>query len=425
MPVVEADLRAALRVQAFEIGGRRAARDRRAGYERGRDAAALSPDRDGGAARSRALPRHRAARARRRRGRRRHHDRRDRSRRCSGRAACSSSRRTACSPASTWRSRRFGSSSPSRQDRLRTKRDGDVLPSRATRVAEVVGSARALLVGERTALNFLQRLSGIATRARRFVDAAGGRDHDSRHAEDDADAAGAREVRGARRRRDESSRRALRRDPDQGQPHPAGRRRHRRPSSAPARTGPACRSRSKRRRSPRSTRRSRPAPRRFSLDNMSTDDIREAVVAREGAREDRDLRRRDARADAGAGRDRRRLRVGRRAHALRAGGRHQLRNRTALSLPRERLPDVLGVDRRARLATRSATGPRTFRPSASTNDGPRRSPPRAPSSSPTRRRRAAAGAGARGSRRRAADSTCRSSWRPAGRASIRRARRRC
>jgi nicotinate-nucleotide pyrophosphorylase (carboxylating) len=42
-------------------------------------------------------------------------------------------------------------------------------------IAEVVGSARALLVGERTALNFLQRLSGIATRARRYVDAAGGR----------------------------------------------------------------------------------------------------------------------------------------------------------------------------------------------------------------------------------------------------------
>ena len=42
-------------------------------------------------------------------------------------------------------------------------------------IAEVVGSARALLIGERTALNFLQRLSGIATSARRFVDAAGGR----------------------------------------------------------------------------------------------------------------------------------------------------------------------------------------------------------------------------------------------------------
>jgi nicotinate-nucleotide pyrophosphorylase (carboxylating) len=42
-------------------------------------------------------------------------------------------------------------------------------------LAEVSGSVRALLVGERTALNFLQRLSGIATLSRRFVDAAGGR----------------------------------------------------------------------------------------------------------------------------------------------------------------------------------------------------------------------------------------------------------
>jgi nicotinate-nucleotide pyrophosphorylase (carboxylating) len=41
-------------------------------------------------------------------------------------------------------------------------------------VADVVGTARTLLVGERTALNFLQRLSGIATCASRFVEAAGG-----------------------------------------------------------------------------------------------------------------------------------------------------------------------------------------------------------------------------------------------------------
>ena len=37
------------------------------------------------------------------------------------------------------------------------------------------GPARVLLIGERTALNFLQRLSGIATRTRQFVDAAAGR----------------------------------------------------------------------------------------------------------------------------------------------------------------------------------------------------------------------------------------------------------
>jgi len=54
------------------------------------------------------------------------------------------------------------------------KRDGDACAAREE-IATVFASARTLLVGERTALNFLQRLSGIATRARRFVDAAGGR----------------------------------------------------------------------------------------------------------------------------------------------------------------------------------------------------------------------------------------------------------
>jgi nicotinate-nucleotide pyrophosphorylase (carboxylating) len=38
-------------------------------------------------------------------------------------------------------------------------------------VAEVEGPVRALLMGERTALNFLQRLSGTATLTRRYVDA--------------------------------------------------------------------------------------------------------------------------------------------------------------------------------------------------------------------------------------------------------------
>ena len=42
-------------------------------------------------------------------------------------------------------------------------------------VAEVTGLGLALLTAERTALNFLQRLSGIATLTRRFVDASGGR----------------------------------------------------------------------------------------------------------------------------------------------------------------------------------------------------------------------------------------------------------
>lgn len=42
-------------------------------------------------------------------------------------------------------------------------------------IAEVVGRANALLTGERTALNLLQRLSGIATLTRAFVDASRGR----------------------------------------------------------------------------------------------------------------------------------------------------------------------------------------------------------------------------------------------------------
>src|SRR3984885_4132693 len=54
------------------------------------------------------------------------------------------------------------------------KRDGDRCQA-AEEIGELEGSARALLTGERTALNFLQRLSGVATRARRVVDASAGR----------------------------------------------------------------------------------------------------------------------------------------------------------------------------------------------------------------------------------------------------------
>lgn len=41
-------------------------------------------------------------------------------------------------------------------------------------VCQLTGPARAILTGERTALNFLQRLSGIATLTRQFVDAVAG-----------------------------------------------------------------------------------------------------------------------------------------------------------------------------------------------------------------------------------------------------------
>lgn len=46
--------------------------------------------------------------------------------------------------------------------------------SKGSVLADVSGSARALLTGERTALNFLGRMSGIATLTRKFVDAVGG-----------------------------------------------------------------------------------------------------------------------------------------------------------------------------------------------------------------------------------------------------------
>ena len=56
----------------------------------------------------------------------------------------------------------------------RRKCDGDACEP-GTVVAEVRGQAAGLLTGERTALNFIQRLSGTATLARQFVDAAAGR----------------------------------------------------------------------------------------------------------------------------------------------------------------------------------------------------------------------------------------------------------
>jgi nicotinate-nucleotide pyrophosphorylase (carboxylating) len=51
--------------------------------------------------------------------------------------------------------------------------DGDECAAGVT-IGYVTGSARALLSGERTALNFLQHLSGIATLARQFVRASDG-----------------------------------------------------------------------------------------------------------------------------------------------------------------------------------------------------------------------------------------------------------
>ncbi len=52
-------------------------------------------------------------------------------------------------------------------------RDGERLSPGQT-VCEIAGPARALLTGERTALNFLQMLSGVASKARQYADAVAG-----------------------------------------------------------------------------------------------------------------------------------------------------------------------------------------------------------------------------------------------------------
>jgi nicotinate-nucleotide pyrophosphorylase (carboxylating) len=52
--------------------------------------------------------------------------------------------------------------------------DGDVVKPKKV-VVEIFGSARAILTGERVALNFLQHLSGIATYTNKFVKLANGK----------------------------------------------------------------------------------------------------------------------------------------------------------------------------------------------------------------------------------------------------------
>jgi nicotinate-nucleotide pyrophosphorylase (carboxylating) len=53
--------------------------------------------------------------------------------------------------------------------------EGDLVES-GTSAARITGPLRAILTGERTALNYLGRLSGIATLTRRYVDALAGTD---------------------------------------------------------------------------------------------------------------------------------------------------------------------------------------------------------------------------------------------------------
>ena len=69
--------------------------------------------------------------------------------------------------------------------------DGDAVIA-GTPIAEVQGSAKTILIGERTALNFLQRLSGIATLTAQFVAAVA--DYDTKIVDTRKTAAGWRTV---------------------------------------------------------------------------------------------------------------------------------------------------------------------------------------------------------------------------------------
>ena len=87
--------------------------------------------------------------------------------------------------------------------------DGAWAP-RGTILATVSGSLASILTAERVALNLFQRMCGIATLTKQFVDAvAGTKAKDPRHAQDDSRPADPRQVQREGRRRAQSSVRAL------------------------------------------------------------------------------------------------------------------------------------------------------------------------------------------------------------------------
>ena len=102
-------------------------------------------------------------------------------------------------------------------------------------VAVIVHNARVILSCERVILNIMQRMSGIATLTRHYVDAvAGTKTVDSRHAQNRARPARARQIGGALRRRHQSPARPERRHSDQEQSHCAGGRRRARAGAGAA-----------------------------------------------------------------------------------------------------------------------------------------------------------------------------------------------
>ena len=73
---------------------------------------------------------------------------------------------------SAWRKRLFARSIPNVVFTIETD-DGEAVAAGGV-IARISGDARAILSAERVALNFLGRMSGIATLTRRYVDAIAG-----------------------------------------------------------------------------------------------------------------------------------------------------------------------------------------------------------------------------------------------------------
>ena len=148
----------------------------------------------------------------------------------------------------------------------------------------VRGPAHSVLAAERTALNFAQRLRGVATLAKRYADAvAGTKAQRRRYAQDHAGVPRAREGRGARRRLRQPSLRSRLGHPDQGQPHRGvrlGARGGR--GGEGARRRIRCASRSRSRTSASSTRRSPRAPEIVLLDNMTPAQVEVAAARAHG-----------------------------------------------------------------------------------------------------------------------------------------------
>ena len=124
--------------------------------------------------------------------------------------------------------------------------DGSPAGRRATPRSSSGRPVRGLLTAERTALNLLCHLSGVATATAAWVDAVAGTGaRDPGHPQDAARAAAAGEVRRALRRRGQPPHGPRRRGADQGQPRRRGRVGRRGAGRGRARPRPTCRARSR------------------------------------------------------------------------------------------------------------------------------------------------------------------------------------